>query len=293
MPNTSSNYLIPEILEAAIPGAFAGKKALMGTRATIVRGNLPEGSRKGGKTVTIPYFGNIGELEDLASELDSLSPAELTMTSEEAEVQHSGKMFSVTEAAEIFAEYADPYGEAAGQIAEATMRRGDAAVIDAACAAGLPSEMVKDVWSAGTPRKMDYDLVVDGKMAWGDEHTDIALMVIHSKVYGDLLKIKETTGKPILTDAREGEVQRFCGIPLIVSDRLPVDLTDPAHPKYTSVIAKAGALVFWYARNPKVLTDQNIANNSRSMAVHVYWAAHRYKRLPNSTKPGVVLIKHN
>ncbi len=293
MPSTSDNYFIPEILEGAVQGAFEGRTALAGTRAAVVRTGLPMGSQKGGKKVIIPYFGDIGELEDLASELDSLSPAELAMTDEEAEVQHSGKMFSVTDAAEIFAEYADPYNEAARQIAVAVFRRGDKALIDVAVSSGLPSGMIKDVWSSSTPRKMDYDLIVDAKMSWGDEQSDIALMVIHSKVYGDLLKIKESTGKPILTDAREGEVQRFCGIPIIVSDRLPVDTTDPSHPKYTSVLAKANALALWLAKSPKVMEDVNIANNSRSMAVHVYWAAHRYKRLPGSTLGGIVLAKHN
>ena len=40
----------------------------------------------------------------------------------------------------------------------------------------------------------------------GDEQDDLALIVMHSKVLGDLYKIKETTGKPILTGMEGGDI---------------------------------------------------------------------------------------
>lgn len=293
MANESDNFFIPEILEEAVPGAFAGRKALLGSGAAIVKPGLPMGSRPGGNKVVVPYLDTIGELEDLVHENDALSSSELTMSSEEAEVQHSGKKFSIGEYAQMVAEYADPYGAAATQIADAVMRRADKALIDVATASGLPSEMVKNVWSSGTPRSLDYDLMVDAKMAWGDEQDDLALIVMHSKVLGDLYKIKETTGKPILTGMEGGDIVRFAGVPVKVSDRMPVDTTNPSHPKYTTALVKKGALVFWYAKKPRILEDHDIDTDRREMAVHVYWAAHRYGRLPGVTRGGVVLIKHN
>ena len=83
------------------------------------------------------------------------------------------------------------------------------------------------------------------------------------------------------------------GMPSEWLDRMPVDTTNPSHPKYTTALVKKGALVFWYAKKPRILEDHDIDTDRREMAVHVYWAAHRYGRLPGVTRGGVVLIKHN
>lgn len=285
---TRSDVIVPELLEKAIQGAFSGARALYGTPAAIVKTGLP-GDKKGGDKVKIPYFGTLGELEDVA-EGDSLTPAALSMTSEEASVVHSGKAFEATHWSQLAAAD-DPYQEAARQFVEMVMRRGDKALIDAAIAPGLPAGMVLDVYNASTPRTLDYDLVVDGKMCWGDEQDDIALMVVHSKVLGDLLKLKDSTGRPLLTIPAEGQVHRLVNIPLIVSDRLAPTADSPA--KYTTALLKRGALAFWFQEQARVATDRDILADSDIAAVHIYWAAHRYSRLPGRTKGGVVLLKHN
>jgi hypothetical protein len=288
---TKNNLFIPELYEEAVRGAFAGMTALWNTRAAIVRTGLPQGHRLGDK-IKVPYFGTIGELEDVVNDGDALTPALVTSAAEESAVRHAGKAIEMTKWARDAAA-GDPYEEGGRQMRTATQRRCDRGLIEVALEAGLPSEMVRDVYNANAPRSLDYDLVVDGKMSWGDEQDNIALMVIHSKVLGDLLKLKDATGRPLLTDPNELGLRRFCGINLGVSDRLPVDRTNANAPRYTSVILKEGALVFWLNENPEVLTDKDVLRNTDVAAVHIYWVVHRYRRLPDMTRPGVVILRHN
>ena len=285
-----SDLIIPEILQEAVKGAFEGVTALWGTGAAKVASTLP-GSVKGGDTVTVPYFGLLGELDDVATEGDALVPAKLTMTSETATVQHSGKAFEITSWAQMAA-FGDPYAEAARQMKEAVIRRADKALIDKA--AGTP--LVKDVYNASTPKTLDWDTMVDAKLLWGDEQDGIALLVVHSKVFGDLLKLKDGQGRPLLTDPGEGKLPRFVGVPVAVSDRMPVlsEYGGAGTPDaYTSLIVKRGALAFWFNGTPTVETDKDILADSLVAAIHVYWVAHLYSRMPGSTKPGAVKIITN
>jgi hypothetical protein len=293
MPTTRANLIIPEILEEAIQGAFAGMTALDGTGAAVVNNSLPEnnpqtGQRiKGGDVITVPYFDTLGELEDVV-EGGSLTPATLTMTEEQAAVVHSGKMFEITYWAQLAANYADPYAEAARQLQVAARRRGDKALLDAA----LTTTLIQDITGATTPT-INWDATVDAKLKWGDEQEDIVLMSVHSKVYGDLLKLKDADGRPLVVDPRDGSLPRFNGVPVKVSDRnnKVVDGGGVGVHWYDSLIVKRGALALWYTGTPRFLTDEDISADSLLGALHVYLVGHRYKRRPAETTTGVVKLR--
>lgn len=285
-----SNVIIPEILVEAVKGQFAGMQCLFGSPAAAVKTGLP-GDKRGGDKVKVPYFGTIGEFEDVA-EGAALTPVNLTQSSEEATVERSGKAFEAGHWARLAAAE-DPYTEAARQLVVAMRRKADSKLIAAAVAAGLPADHIKDVWNATTPRKIDYDLVIDGRMAFADEQDGISMVAIHSKVFGDLLKLKDGEGRPLATDVNGAGLGRFAGVPLLVSDRCPVDSTDPSNPKYTSILFKANALAFWFNETPRIETDRDIYTDKDMVAVHMYYAVHRYSRLEGTTKPGIVLLKHN
>ena len=284
----SDLVIVSEILQEAIAGQLPGMKIFAGSPAAVMNGSL--GSSKGGDTVKIPYFGTLGELDDLAAEGDALTPASLSQTSETATVQHSGKAFEVSEWAMLASDPAsDPYEEAARQISEAVVRRADKALIDKAVAAD--SGMTVDVYNASVPVNFNYDLYLQGRLKWGDEQNDIAMIAVHSKVLFDMYAMKDSTGRPLLIDMADGGMPRLLGVPVMVSDRLVATSDSP--PKYTSLILKKRSLAFWYNAAPSVDDDKDILADTRVTATHVYFAAHRYSRLPGSTKSGVVLLKHN
>lgn len=282
------DVFVPELLDEALMGKFAGMTVMRKSGAAIFKMGMPAGRAQLGEKVIVPYFGSVGEMEDLTEDGQNLTPKKISTTQEEATVKHSGLALEAT----IWASMSgveDPYVEGARQIVETAERRADKALIDVAIASGSDL-LTLDVYSAGTPRKIDYDVVVDGKMLWGDEQEDIAAMVIHSKVKGDMLKLKDSTGRPLYVDGVQGELDRFCGFPVLVSDRLAPSSDSPA--KYTTLLLKKGSLIFWLGEFHSD-DDKNILGDSRLMATHIYWAAHRYKRHPNGTKCGVVRIYHN
>lgn len=70
--------------------------------------------------------------------------------------------------------------------------------------------------------------------------------------------------------------------------------TATAKLKATSLILQKGALAFWFNRNAMSLeTDKDILKHNDVAAMHLYYAAHRYRRRIGGSKPGVVAITHN
>ena len=290
MPFTRrSDLIVPEILEAAIRGEFEGKNLLMGTPVAVVSNTLPGGLNKGDK-VKVPYFGTLGEMEDIVNEGDALTPEKLSESFEEAVVRHSGKAFERTEWARLAAQE-DPYPEAARQFAVIARRRADRGLIDEATKV-LPSEFVNDIsGGAGDAAKISYDAMVDTVGSWGDEQEAIRLLGVHSKVYRDLLKLKDGMNRPLLVvPTTDADVPRFMGVPVYVSDKCKKVDMGGGNFVYESIIAKEAALAFWFQSTPRVLTDSDALADSELAAIHMYWVAHRYLRARGSTKPGVVKL---
>lgn len=283
-----SDLVIPELLQEAVQGEFAGATALYGTGAARVMMTLP-GDKTGGDIVSVPYFGTIGEAEDITNEGDALTPEAISSDKETAAVIHTGKAFSITAWAQMAA-WGDPYAEAGRQIGEVIKRRWDKALIDVATAS-LASEYINDV--TGVPATtLNYDIMIDSRAKWGDQQERIRLLLVHSKVFFDLMKLKDTTGRPLLTLESTGpegyKPAQFGGVPVIVSDKCKV--TTSGGTKYESIIAKENSLVIWGNGVPSVDTDKDVLADVKVVAAHHYFAAHRYRRVPGSTKGGVIKI---
>lgn len=284
------DVFVPELLAEALPGAFAGMAALSGTGAAVINTSFPGGRAQVGESVKVPYFGTIGELQDLAADGDALTPVGITTSNETATVAHSGIAIEATKWAELSG-VSDPYAEMARQIAVSVQRKIDSVLITLANSA-FTGVLTSDVYNAGVPVKMDYDQLITAKMKFGDESNDIAHLCVHSATLGDMLRLKETTGRPLLVDpVNASDLPRFGGIPFTVSDRNGVSADSP--PKYTSLLLKKGSLVFWMNGTPQVQTDRDILSDTDVAAVHIYYAAHAYKRMPGLTKSGVCRIIHN
>ena len=70
--------------------------------------------------------------------------------------------------------------------------------------------------------------------------------------------------------------------------------TSKATLKVTSLLVKPRAMAFWYNRAALGLqTDKDIMRDSQLGASHLYYVAHRYRRRPGGTKPGIIQITHN
>lgn len=274
---TSSDVIIREVFDEAVEGAFAQKTALMGsmlaaTGAAVIAGDLPENSPSQiGNKVNIPYFGVIGDFQQNVGDGVALTPAKLSQGQEQGTIQRSGLAFEISDWARSSVGK-DIYEEGAAQVVKAAEREMDRQLVVAATAAG---GLALDKYSASSPRTMDYELVVDGRALWGDEQGDIVAMMVRSKVYADMLKLKDAVGRPLLTmgDVSKGEFDRFVGIPVGVSDRLPVTTT------YGTPVS-AGT-------SPPVLTIAGTANAAHDLKIKcTLGGAHGTAKIAFSTDGG-------
>jgi hypothetical protein len=303
-----SDMIVPEVLAEAVRGEFAGVNALYGTGAAFVTGSGWPNAR-GGDTIKVPYFGTIGEMEDLASDegagstVPSLTPAKLDMSSESATVAHSGKAIEMTRWAQLAAMYTDPYGEAARQLRIAFERRIDKALLTEAGTTSL----AKDIYDGTTNAngRLTWQALLGAKMLWGDETDDIALVIMHSNTLYDLLltEVEDgagSTNMPLFQSAMNGELIRAPGVgaPIKVSDRATLedsgDITG-SHDRYTTLLVKRNALALWFSGGEglDIQTDRDILSDTDVAALHTYYVAHLYSRMPGGTNPGVAKITHN
>lgn len=228
---TVSDVFQPEILTEAVQAAFGQKAAFMGSRlaslgACVVEGTMPEGDRQAiGSTIKVPYFGTIGEFVN-NPDGTALTPSKVQQTSESCTVTRDSLGFSVTAwargNAHVNMNVGDPYQEAARQIVVAAERAMDKRIITAAGASGV---YVKDVYSSTTPVLISHDLILDARFdGWGDEQDDLAGILMHSQAHKDAMKIKDGQGRPLLLSSlgEGGPLDTFAGLPVCVSDRVPV-----------------------------------------------------------------------
>jgi hypothetical protein len=291
MPVTKrADLVIPELLVDAVRGAFAGATALYGSAVATVHMGLP-GDKKGGDTVTVPYFNTLGDAEDLL-EGDALTPEGITSTKETATVIHTGKAFAITQWAQ-WASWGDPYEEAGRQLKKIFVRRWDKALIDVA-ANNVPSAYQVDLTGL-TDKTLSYDNVLTGRQKWGDEQEDISLMVMHSDVYFDILRKKDLDGRPLITTLAAGpdgaRLAYWGGALIRFSDKCSKTFVSGTTYNYTSYLLKEGALAIWANADVSTDEDKDILADARIVAAHHYFAAHRYLRAPGSSKSPVVSVK--
>lgn len=289
------DMILPEILVDAIEGVIAAGVTVMGgTGAAIVNTNATFGEGDIGDTVSIPYFGSLGEFEDVADGAP-LTPVALTQTREEATVIRSGKAFSMTDWAATGK--SDPYGEAARQLVGGFTRRIDKLLIDAALTADAPMTLdrygdVAAEASDTTAYPLSYDVFTDARQLFGDEQTDIAALVVRSEVLSKMRKLRDGDMRPLLVEPTANSLPIFQGVPVFVTDRIAT-VAGTFNPMYRSLLLKRNSLSAWINGSPKVETDRDILASINIAAVNFYLTAHKYLRLPGLSKGGVVIIQHN
>jgi len=221
-----------QILTETVLGVMKGRDVFMGSLfqssgAVTISGTMPEkGPEVIGKQVTVPYFGVIPEFVDLA-EGDSGTPGDLHKTHELATVARSYCGVSLSTWARR-ADDDDPYSEMARQIVLRAQQRMGALVLTEA----MTTPLIHSVYSATAPQLISYDGVVDARCSFGDENQDIVAMAVHSRVYADMLKLRDSNGRPLaVSEGVAGDsVPRFNGLPLIISDKVPLTGSSMATP---------------------------------------------------------------
>lgn len=124
---------------------------------------------------------------------------------------------------------------------------------------------------------------VDGGNTWSAALTtaaaNVALPLIDTAI-DSLVGVNGRTGLSVAFDGDFANVDNQYGA--------------KANLKTTTLLVQRNALTFWYNRaNMALDTDKDILRHTDSAAMHIYRAAHLYRRRPGSTKCGVIAVKHN
>jgi len=221
--STKSDMLNPNILQEAVSGAFAAKDAFFGSqlaRAGIIVVNDSfdiANPRRIGDYVEVPYFGAVGEFETNADG-SSLTFKALKQTSEKSQVARVSLGVELSRWS-AGGGVGDVYSERAKQMVASAARAMDGACVAASIADGIPT---KNVYSANSPKLLDYRTAVSAKLLWGDEgDNDRAYLLCHSYVKGDLAQLVDATGRPLLqASAVDGGPDRIYDLPIVTSESL-------------------------------------------------------------------------
>ncbi len=240
---TTSNVIIPEVLAAMISAEIPGQLALAGSDAVTVLDNLKGGP---GNTIKIPRWGTIGDFTEVA-EGNAMPVVNIAATAATATVKKFARGVEVTDEA-LLASYDDPLKEVARQFARYAARAADRELITAAEASTLLHT---------APATITLNDIIDAIGKWNDASVNISGLVVHSKVYRDLIKLAEFKTLTQKADQviEKGVVGMVYGVPIRVSDAITTVAGSPN--TYRNLLLKKSALGLWYQRNMNVETERD------------------------------------
>lgn len=240
---TTSNVIIPEVLAAMIAAEIPGQLALAGSDAVTVLDNLKGGP---GNTIKIPRWGTIGDFTEVA-EGNAMPVVNIAATAATATVKKFARGVEVTDEA-LLASYDDPLKEVARQFARYAARAADRELIVAAETSTL-------LHTASATITLND--IIDAIGKWNDASVNISGLVVHSKVYRDLIKLAEFKTLTQKADQviERGVVGQIYGVPIRVSDAITTVAGSPN--TYRNLLLKKGALGLWYQRNMNVETERD------------------------------------
>lgn len=266
-----ANIIVPEVLSAMIAAEIPGQLALAGSPAVSVLNNLTGGP---GNTIKIPRWGTIGDFTEVA-EGTAMPIVNIAATSATATVKKFARGVEVTDEA-LLASYDDPLKEVARQFARYVARAADAQLTAAAKASTLTHAATSTI---------TLNDIVDAIGKWDDASNDIDSLVVHSKVYRDLIKLSEFKTLTHKADAvlSKGIVGELYGVPVRVSDLIPVTAADTSKStptKYHNLLLKKGALGLWYQRNMNVEVERDTIKRTTVITADTIFAAAMFQGNP-------------
>lgn len=263
---TTSNVIIPEVLAAMIAAEIPGQLALAGSDAVTVLDNLKGGP---GNTIKIPRWGTIGDFTEVAEGI-AMPVVNIAATAATATVKKFARGVEVTDEA-LLASYDDPLKEVARQFARYAARAADRELITAAETSSLQHA------AAGTITLND---IIDAIGKWNDASVNISGLVVHSKVYRDLIKLAEFKTLTQKADSviEKGVVGQVYGVPIRVSDSITTVAGSPN--TYRNLLLKKGALGLWYQRNMNVETERDTIKRTTVITADSIFATAMFQDSP-------------
>src|SRR5581483_7761984 len=264
----------PEVLADQISAKFPDMLVLGNSGLVEVDSTFPLGSP--GTKFKIPFWKRIGTFADLA-EGTPMTPGKITTGAEFATVLRGGMALEVLDTAELVSK-ADPVGEIADQLARRAAEYIDAKLVtEVEHTPNTYNQATTNLGSNGG--LLDQNVVITALVnTLGDNYAKVVkggVIVMHSKVYGDLVKTgaiqnQYQSGMDVI---RTGVVPTIMGLPILVSDLVTVASVSSVN-QYNTYIIGPGALALFYQRQVMVEFDRDILLLADIISSNVHFAPH-------------------
>ncbi len=277
--------LIPEAVSEYAVVTVVEKTALLNSGvATPDYGNLD--LSKGGDFIKVPYIPDFTGDAEVLTEGTALTPAGFTAGEDVGVVCRRGKAWAYTTIAEVAS------GKDINQIIGERLGRFWARVYDKSLLSvlkgALPDTHKLDVSQTqyGQPDvTIDIPKIIDAMNLLGDNADNFEVVIMHSKVYTDLLKaqlVQFPNSASTEQLIKQGEFGTILGRRIIVSDAVTSEtytLSDgqgntETRKKYYTFIAQPGAMYFAFQKDLMTEQDKDILAQQNFLVSTAHYVPH-------------------
>jgi hypothetical protein len=283
-----SNIINPEVLADQITAKFPDMLVLGNSNLVEVDSTFPLGSP--GTKFKLPFWKRIAAFGDM-TEGTPLVPGTISASAEYCTVVRGGAAFEVLDTSELVSK-ADPVGEVSTQLGRRAAEYIDAKLV-------LQLELTPNTFdqtNAGVQTAngtnangvVDQNVIISAMVTTlGDNHQKLlggGAIIMHSKVYGDLLKTGaiQNQYQSGLNVIQSGVIPTLLGLPIVISD-LVTAVSVSSTMNYHTFIVGPGSLALFYQRQVMVEFDRDILLQADVIASTVHFAPHLFGYDDNTT----------
>lgn len=243
--------------------------------------------REGGNFAEVRFYNQLdsSDSDEVLEDDKSLTPSKISTGKDIGVVCHRGKAWGTRDLSAILSGD-DPQKEISKQIGSywAKMIRNTCiAVLNGNFAASGPlgtgatnPHCLKVGVTSSTKVLFTHSAALQTMNLLGDAMNDFDVMIMHSKVYTDLVNAKLTTWSMgfnpgnVKVDGNDS----YLGKKIIVSDNVPVDISTPTYPIYTTYFAKKGSMYLGRQRDLMTETDRDVLAFEDVISTSIHFVPH-------------------
>jgi hypothetical protein len=297
MATLRSDIIIPEVFTPYVIEQTTQRDAFLASG--VVQPMAELNATEGGDFINVPFWkANLSGDFEVLSDSTSLIPGKIQADKQVGVILHRGRAFEARDLAALAAG-SDPMAAIGAKIADyiANQRQKDLL----SCLAGVFGSLgatsssaaffplTIDGESGDTPTVLSPRHVAEAKSLLGDQGDKLTAVVMHSKVYYDLVERKaidyvssnearglsttQSGGSLVAAYGGSVDVPTYCGLRVIVSDDVQTDGTGSTT-EYATYFFTQGAVASGEQMAMQTETDRDILAKSDAMSIDLHYVYH-------------------